>query len=188
VNPAPVPTLEELLAHPERVKGLPLQVLVALQSQISADQHGLAALQSALAAETTAQLIGRAHTQPGEHRMLTVDEVAKRLSVSKDYVYELVDRGVLPSIRVGRYVRIPAHALELWIIRQQALAPKEYAAYTRGRDWARAPADPKAARAHASPTGGAPRRHREYGRALGAKRDADPRTNRAANPADQQGG
>ncbi len=42
---------------------------------------------------------------------LTPEEVADRLRVSKWSVYRMVDRGELPSARIGRLVRIPAEAL-----------------------------------------------------------------------------
>jgi hypothetical protein len=43
VSPAQVPTLDELTAHPERVKGLPMTVLAGLQLQVSAMQAVIAA-------------------------------------------------------------------------------------------------------------------------------------------------
>lgn len=39
---------------------------------------------------------------------LTVAQVASELQVSRDVVYEAVRRGEIPSLRIGRTVRIPA--------------------------------------------------------------------------------
>ena len=42
---------------------------------------------------------------------LSVADVAGVLGVSKGLVYEMVARGELPSIRVGRQIRIPKSSL-----------------------------------------------------------------------------
>ncbi len=46
-----------------------------------------------------------------EPRVLTVPEAAALLRISRRHVYELVRRGELPAIRLGRVVRIPADAV-----------------------------------------------------------------------------
>lgn len=50
---------------------------------------------------------------------LTPEEVADRLRVSKWSVYRMVDRGELPSARIGRLVRIPEEALPDLVKRRQ---------------------------------------------------------------------
>lgn len=47
--------------------------------------------------------------------LLTVKEVAGRLSIGRTTVYELIARGDLPAIRIGRARRIPASALDRFI-------------------------------------------------------------------------
>ncbi|MGH9045102.1 MAG: helix-turn-helix domain-containing protein [Acidimicrobiales bacterium] len=47
-------------------------------------------------------------------RLLTVTEVAEMLRVSKMTVYRLVSAGTLPSLRVGRSVRIRAEAVDAY--------------------------------------------------------------------------
>jgi excisionase family DNA binding protein len=42
-------------------------------------------------------------------------EVAPRLGVSIPTVYRWIERGELPSIRIGRAVLVPAEGLRLWI-------------------------------------------------------------------------
>ena len=44
--------------------------------------------------------------------VLTVDQVAHRLGVSRDTVYRAAKRGEVPSIRVGRRLLVPADAFE----------------------------------------------------------------------------
>jgi excisionase family DNA binding protein len=46
------------------------------------------------------------------HLKLTVGEAAKLLRLSRAFTYELVARGELPSVRLGRRVVIPRVAIE----------------------------------------------------------------------------
>jgi len=55
-----------------------------------------------------------AETAP-DRLLLTVEEAAGRLGIGKTLAWELVWDGVLPSVRLGRCVRIPLRALEDWI-------------------------------------------------------------------------
>lgn len=48
----------------------------------------------------------------GDRRLLTVADAAKRLSLSRSTVYELIRRGDLASIRVGGARRISPEAIE----------------------------------------------------------------------------
>ena len=43
--------------------------------------------------------------------LLTVPETAKLLRISRNLAYELVARGELPAIRLGRVIRIPRDEL-----------------------------------------------------------------------------
>jgi excisionase family DNA binding protein len=47
--------------------------------------------------------------------LLTAEDVAHRLSVGRATAYELMASGVLPVVRIGRSVRVPAQALDKWI-------------------------------------------------------------------------
>lgn len=46
---------------------------------------------------------------------LTVDDVARALRVSKMTIYRLTESGDIPSIRVGRSIRIKAEDAEFWV-------------------------------------------------------------------------
>jgi len=59
-----------------------------------------------------------ATTESGDRLLLRLPEVATRLGLGRSTVYELIQRGELPVIRVGRAVRIPAAALQRWVERQ----------------------------------------------------------------------
>lgn len=50
-----------------------------------------------------------------KRQMLTIQEAAHRLSVSRTTVYELLRNGVLASVTIGRLRRIPIDSLEALI-------------------------------------------------------------------------
>lgn len=47
--------------------------------------------------------------------LLRVEEAADVLGLSRSTVYELMGRGVIPSVRIGGCRRIPAKALRAWV-------------------------------------------------------------------------
>lgn len=60
---------------------------------------------------------------PPEPLLLTVPEAAQRLRVSRAMVYVLINRASLPTVHLGRAVRIPADRLKRWLEEQQLPAP-----------------------------------------------------------------
>jgi len=61
---------------------------------------------------------------PELHELLTVDDVAALLRVSKSWVYEHTRARVvphaerLPHVRIGKYVRFDAHAVRAYLARK----------------------------------------------------------------------
>ncbi len=53
-----------------------------------------------------------------ERILLTIPEAAERLGVGKTLVWQMVARNELPSVRLGRLVRVPVPALDEWIREQ----------------------------------------------------------------------
>lgn len=47
--------------------------------------------------------------------MLTVEETARVLRIGRNGAYEAVASGAIPSIRIGRKIRVPRKALAAWI-------------------------------------------------------------------------
>lgn len=47
--------------------------------------------------------------------LLRIEDVAQRLSIGRTKVYELMRAGVLPTVHLGRSVRIPLADLEAWV-------------------------------------------------------------------------
>lgn len=54
-----------------------------------------------------------------------VPEAARLLDVSRSKAYELIRTGEIPSIRVGKTVRVPLMELEMWVSRKSGAAQKE---------------------------------------------------------------
>lgn len=50
--------------------------------------------------------------------LLTVKQVAERLSVGRTTVYELIAKQQIRTIKIGRARRIPESVLDQWIARQ----------------------------------------------------------------------
>lgn len=53
--------------------------------------------------------------------LLTVEQAAEVLQVSRYLAYDLIAQCKLPHIRLGRVIRVPRHGLEQWIARQAGL-------------------------------------------------------------------
>jgi excisionase family DNA binding protein len=47
--------------------------------------------------------------------LLRAEEVARLLGIGRSKAYELIAAGDIPSLRIGRLVRVPRHALDRWI-------------------------------------------------------------------------
>lgn len=45
---------------------------------------------------------------------ITIPEIAKRLSIGRLAVYSLLERGVIPGIRLGKRWIVTRHAYEAW--------------------------------------------------------------------------
>lgn len=60
----------------------------------------------------------------GPRRMLvSVDDAARRLSISRSLLYELLAAGRLPSVRIGRLRRIPVEALDAFVQEMMSQGP-----------------------------------------------------------------
>ncbi len=57
----------------------------------------------------------RIDPESGQKLLLTISEAAYRLGMGRSFVYELVMRGEIPSIRLGRARRIPLASLEQFV-------------------------------------------------------------------------
>jgi excisionase family DNA binding protein len=51
----------------------------------------------------------------GQREWLKVPEVAEMLQIARSRAYELVGEGEIPSVRIGRSVRVNRRELERWL-------------------------------------------------------------------------
>lgn len=67
--------------------------------------------------QTTATKARRAAPTPPAFPplLVTVNDAAHLLCVSRDQVYRLINTGMLPSLKIGRYRRISIRALETYV-------------------------------------------------------------------------
>ena len=56
--------------------------------------------------------------------LLRVDQAAKMLQIGRAKVYQLAATGEIPSLHIGRQLRIPAEELRAWIRAQAAGAER----------------------------------------------------------------
>ena len=66
-------------------------------------------------------------------RLLTVEEVAERLGVRKQWVWAQARAGRIPCVRLGRYKRFREETLEAWIRSLEAGGEQERVAPTRSK-------------------------------------------------------
>lgn len=60
-----------------------------------------------------------------EKKLLSVKEAATAMNLSRSFLYALVMRGEIPSIKIGRARRIPVSVIDEWIAKQVAEAAEE---------------------------------------------------------------
>ncbi len=54
-----------------------------------------------------------------EKLLLKPSEVAQILGIGRSLIYELIARREIPSIRLGRCIRIPSESLQRWLKDQE---------------------------------------------------------------------
>ncbi len=67
------------------------------------------------AAEDVIAALGDAAGSNGHERLLTVEQVAEQLAISRTLAYHLVGRGHIRSVTIGRARRVPAAAVTEYI-------------------------------------------------------------------------
>ena len=55
--------------------------------------------------------------------MISVEEAARLLGISRNLAYELVRQGRLPHVRLGRRILVPRFGLEQWVAKEASIPP-----------------------------------------------------------------
>jgi excisionase family DNA binding protein len=66
-------------------------------------------------------LVARTNNLDTSKLLLRAEEVAAKLSVGRATAYEMMAGGVLPTVKIGRSVRVPLRALEAWVEEQSKI-------------------------------------------------------------------
>lgn len=103
-----MPSLDELAEHPERALALGRAQALGLLARSTIAQSALMARVLATAETVSAPAVVTAS------RWLTADEVAGLIGFTEDHVRDLCRRGVIPSVKEGKYRRIPEDGLRAW--------------------------------------------------------------------------
>ncbi len=61
----------------------------------------------------------------GKTQLLTAAEVAERLRIGRQSVYQLCRKPGFPVVRIGGLIRVPTEALERWIEQQSSMSEPE---------------------------------------------------------------
>ena len=67
-------------------------------------------------------------------RLLTIPEVANVLQIPCGRCYELSRQGVLPTIKIGKYIRISQASLHSWLAQQQHIYSPQWRGASQGRE------------------------------------------------------
>ncbi len=110
---AQYPTLIDLLHNLTKVEQLPVEVIPPLLSQLSALQGALAARLAELVSATSAAALS------DEDRLLTIDEAAERLAVTKDWLYHHAKSLPFTVRPARRQLRFSARGIERYIRQRQ---------------------------------------------------------------------
>lgn len=105
-------TLDELSQDPQRAQALTAAQVTAALAQVHAAQGQLAAVEGALVDRLMALL---AQPVPAEDELVDMPTAAKTLGIPESRARELGRRGQLPTIQVGKYVRVSRRALEAFM-------------------------------------------------------------------------
>jgi excisionase family DNA binding protein len=115
----------------------------------------------------------RAPEAAASDRLLSVPTAATLLGFKPQYVYELIRRGQLPAVQIGKYVRVRLSALD-GFMKTGPINPLDvelYQRYSARRGRRPAPSAPKAGATDSSWTRRSSRRGREHGRPMGTERE-----------------
>jgi predicted DNA-binding transcriptional regulator AlpA len=111
-NLVPVPTLNDLVSHPEQAKDLPVHVAADLLAQV-------ASLQPLLLSRLYTGLSFGAKPTQDDDRLLAVGEAAVLLGMTEDYLYRHADRFPFTVRPAPRQIRFSKSGIQRYIHQRQ---------------------------------------------------------------------
>lgn len=114
-------TIEELLADPSRTRGLVLESVPELLSQLALRVAALKTLEGALLLLMLSERI-TTRAVNNTSRLLPARELAELFGVPESWVREQARLGNLPSFKLGHYVRFRIEEVERFLARRASQA------------------------------------------------------------------
>ncbi|MGH7779011.1 MAG: helix-turn-helix domain-containing protein [Candidatus Binataceae bacterium] len=108
-------TVEELLADPSLTRGMVLESVPELLTQLASRVAALKTLEGALLALMLSESLANSGSKNINSALLSAPELAKLFGVPESWVREQARLGNLPSIRLGHYVRFRLEEVERFI-------------------------------------------------------------------------
>ena len=115
-------TVEELLADPSRTRGLVLESVPELLTQVASRVASLKTLEGALLALMASQRVANGGARNAGSALLGAAELAKLLGVPESWVREQARLGNLPSFKLGHYVRFRIEEVERFLAQRASQA------------------------------------------------------------------
>jgi excisionase family DNA binding protein len=119
VSPA---TIEELLADPSRTRGLVLESVPELLSQLALRVAALKTLEGALLSLMLSERIATRGISNAASKLLAARELAELFGVPESWVREQARLGNLPSFKLGHYVRFRLEEVERFLTERASQA------------------------------------------------------------------
>jgi len=108
-------TIEELLADPSRTRGLILESVPELLSQVALRVAALKTLEGALLSLMLSERIATKGLSHNASKLLGARELAELFCVPESWVREQARLGNLPSFKLGHYVRFRLEEVERYL-------------------------------------------------------------------------
>ncbi len=108
-------TIEELLTDPSRTRGLVLESVPELLTQVASRVASLKTLEGALLALMLSQRVANGGARNVGSALLAAPELAKLFCVPESWVREQARLGNLPSFKLGHYVRFRIEEVERYL-------------------------------------------------------------------------
>ena len=115
-------SIEDLLAEPSLIKGMVLESVPGLLTQLASRIAALKTLEGALLALMLSERIASSGSNSANSALLSAPELAKLFGVPQSWVREQARLGNLPSIRLGHYVRFRIEEVERFLTERSSQA------------------------------------------------------------------
>jgi excisionase family DNA binding protein len=115
-------TIEELLADPSRTRGLVLEAVPELLTQVSARVASLKILEGTLLSLMLSERMEAKGLSHAASRLLGARELAELFGVPESWIREQARLGILPSFKLGHYVRFRLQEVERFLAERASQA------------------------------------------------------------------